>query len=133
VLRLRYAVALALTGLGVWMGLKPEDWQNWLGFSRAAYFVTGQNYALLSGFMPCFVTALGLGTLISGAWHHVNCHADGCPRIVRHKIAGGEYGVCGRHWREINHLPPDHKLTVEHLRDHHHAHLRATGRMQAGP
>lgn len=124
----RYLAGLVLTGLGIWMGLYPADWQNWLGFSRAAYFVLGQNYAFLSGFAPVFVTSLGLGTLVSGAWHHLNCHVSGCPWVVRHKIAGGEYGVCGKHWRQINHLPRDHKFTVAHLRDHHHAHLRATGR-----
>ena len=127
-MKVRYVVGLALVGLGIWMGLKPVDWQNWLGFSQNAYFKWGQNYAWLSGFGPVFVTSLGLGTIISGAWHAVNCHTSGCPRIVRHKIAGGEYGVCGHHWREINHLPRGHRFTVEHLRDHHHAHLRATGR-----
>lgn len=125
----RYLIpGLVLLGLGLWMGFYPADWQNWLGFSHAAYFKTGQNYALLSGFMPCFVTALGLSTLIAGAWHAVNCHTDGCPRIVRHKIAGGEHGVCSRCWRRINHLPPGHKFTIGHLRDHHQAHLKAAGR-----
>lgn len=129
-LRLRYVIGAALTGLGVWMALKPGDWQNWLGFSHSAYFVTGTNYAFYSGIGPMLLTSLGLGTIISGLWHHLNCHTDGCPRLVRHKIAGGEYGVCSRHWKEINGHPADHKFTVAHLREHHHAHLRATGRHQ---
>ena len=130
-LRLRYFAGAALIGLAAWMGLRPADWQNWLGFSHYAYFTGGQSgmvYALYSGVLPCILTTLGLGTIISGLFQHLNCHAAGCPRISRHKIAGGEYGVCGRHWREINHLPADHKFTIGHLREHHHAHLKAAGR-----
>jgi hypothetical protein len=74
--------------MGLWFGLFPADWQNWLGFSRAAYFTLGQNYAFLSGFGPCLITGLGLSTLIVGAWHHVNCHEEGCPRIGRHHVNG---------------------------------------------
>jgi hypothetical protein len=119
---------LIIVGFGLWMGFYPVDWQNWLGFSKDAYFVTGQNYAFLSGLGPCLITGLGLSTLVLGLWHHLNCHTDGCPRIVRHKIANGEYGVCGRHWREINGHTPGEKYTVTHLRDRHREHLRATGR-----
>lgn len=132
-MRLRYFIGAALVALGIWMGLYPTDWTNWLGFSKNAYFVYGTSYAALSGIVPVLVTSIGLVTVISGLWHAVNCHTAGCPRIVRHKIAGGEYGVCSRHWREINHLPADHKFTVEHIRDHHHKHLRATGRMPSEP
>lgn len=128
-MRLRYFVAAALVAVGIWMGLKPTDWQNWLGFSHNAYFVTGVNYALYSGFLPCLLTTIGLSTIIGGLWHHLNCHVDGCPLIVRHKIAGGEYGVCGKHWRVVN-GHGDEPHTVEHIRDHHHRHLRATGRME---
>jgi hypothetical protein len=126
--RLRWFLLLAAAALAVWMGLYPVDWQTWLGFTKAAYFTTGQNYAFYSGFGPMLVTSLGLSTIVAGLFKHLNCHVDSCPRISRHKIAGGEYGVCGRHWREINRQPEDHKFTVAHLRDHHLAHLRATGR-----
>ena len=128
----RYPVGVALVVLGVWIGLKPDAWMNWLGFSHYAYFVggnSGMTYALYSGVLPCMLTTIGLGTIISGLFQHLNCHVHGCPRIVRHKIANGEYGVCSKHWRQINHLPDDHRFTIEHLRDHHHAHLRATGRI----
>lgn len=123
-MRLRYFAILAAAGLAVWIGLYPDDWRNWLGFSKAAYFTNGQNYAFYSGVGPMILTAIGLSTIIGGLWRHVNCHTDGCPRIVRHKIANGEYGVCGRHWREINGHPQDHKFTIEHLREHHRAHGR---------
>jgi hypothetical protein len=129
-MKLRYLAILPVAGLAVWIALYPSDWQFWLGFSRKAYFVTGQNYAFASGVGPMLLTAIGLSTIITGLWRHLNCHTSGCPRIVRHKIANGEYGVCGRHWREINGHPEGHKFTVGHLREHHHAHLRATGRQQ---
>lgn len=133
-MRLRYFVGLALIGLGIWMGLYPTDWMGWFGFSKIAYFQGPSHptdfmaYALFSGVLPCAETAIGLGTIISGLFHTLNCHVSGCPRINRHKVAGGEYGVCSRHWREINHLPRDHKFTIDHLREHHHRHLAATGR-----
>lgn len=129
-MKIRYFAGAALIGLGVWMGLRPVDWETWLGFSHNAYFVTGQSYAFFSGIGPFLITSIGISTIISGLWHHLNCHTDGCPRIVRHKVAGGEYGVCSKHWREINGHPADHKFTIAHLREHHHAHLRATGRME---
>ena len=129
-MRMRY-VAPFLVGLGVWMGLEPSDWQNWLGFSKAAYFSTGQNYALYSGFLPCLLTSIGLSTIIVGLWRHVNCHVDGCPLIARHKVANGEYGVCGKHWRQVNgHGDKPH--TVEHIKAHHDRHLRAAGRAKTG-
>ena len=122
-MRLRYFLLLAVAGLAVWIGLYPGDWQTWLGFTRYDYFTAGQNYAFYSGIGPMLLTAVGLSTIIAGLFKHLNCHTAGCFRIVRHKIAGGEYGVCGRHWREINGHPADHKFTVEHLRERHRAHL----------
>lgn len=124
----RAAVVLALAGLVLWVSLYPDNWENWLGFSRYDYFTAGTNYAFTSGPGPMILTAVGLGSIIGGLWHHLNCHTVGCPRIVRHKIAGGEYGVCGLHWRQIHGQPRGHKMSVEHLREHHHAHLRAAGR-----
>lgn len=124
----RVAVVLILLGLALWMSLYPVDWQTWLGFSKYDYFVAGQNYAFTSGPGPMIETGIGLSTIIGGLWHHLNCHTAGCPWIVRHKIAGGEYGVCSYHWRQINGQPSGHKLTIEHLREHHHRHLRDTGR-----
>lgn len=130
ILRLRYFLGAALIALGIWMWLRPKSWENWLGFSHQAYFVTGEQYALYSGFLPCLLTTIGLSTIIAGLFRHLNCHVDGCPRITRHKIANGEYGVCGKHWREVNGHAPDHKFTIAHLREHHQAHLKATGRAQ---
>lgn len=129
-IRLRYAALVTAASLGIWIGLYPVDWQNWLGFSHNAYFTWGQNYAFTSGPGPMMETGIGLSTIIGGLWHHLNCHTAGCPRIVRHKIAGGEYGVCGRHWRQISGHGEKHRFTIEHLRDRHEAHLRSGGRTQ---
>lgn len=126
-MKLRYVLLLLAGGLAVWIGLYPSDWQNWLGFSKAAYFTNGQNYAFASGIGPMLLTTLGMSTIISTMFRSLNCHVSGCPRLVKHKIANGEYGVCRKHWHEINGHPADHKFTVEHLRTHHHAHLRAMG------
>lgn len=123
----RLAAGLALLGTGLWMTFWPQNWQNWLGFSKYDYFTAGTNYALYSGFLPVFLTSLGLSTIIGGLWHHLNCHTAGCPWVVRHKIAGGEYGVCSRCWRKVSGHPPGHKFTIEHLRERHLAHLKATG------
>lgn len=129
-LRLRYFLGAALIAFGIWVSLKPRDWQNWLGFSHQAYFVTGQSYAFFSGPLGPILTALGLGTIISTLLRHLNCHVEGCPRLNRHKVAHGEYGVCGRHWREIEGHARDHKFTVEHIRERHHRHLKATGQVR---
>lgn len=126
-LRLRWVLLLVAAGMAIWIGLYPSDWQFWLGFSKAAYFTTGQNYALFSGFGAMAMTGLGLASVVITLIRHLNCHVDGCPRISRHKIADGEYGVCGRHWRQVNDHPDDHRYTVEHLRERHRAHRERRG------
>lgn len=124
----RLAAALIVLSLLAWMIALPDDWENWLGFSRYDYFTAGTNYAFASGPGPMILTASLGSTVIAGLWHHLNCHTAGCPRIVRHKISGGEYGVCARCWRQIHGVPAGHKFTIEHLRAHHQAHLKASGR-----
>jgi hypothetical protein len=113
-------VLLILSGFALWMGFFPVDWQNWLGFSHYAYFEGGQNYAFTSGPGPMLITAVGLSTIIAGAWHHINCHVDGCMMIGRYPLAGGQYKVCRRHH-------PDDKvrrkgLTLHHIHEAHRAH-----------
>lgn len=123
-LRLRWVLLLAAAGLAAWIALYPSDWQFWLGFDRKAYFVTGSNYAFFSGFGAMAMTGLGLSTVAITLIRHLNCHVAGCPRISKHKIAGGEYGVCGKHWRIVNGHPDGHKYTVGHIRERHRLHLR---------
>ena len=55
---------------------------------------TPWTYQLESGFIPA-LTVLSLVTFLAGAWHHVNCHQDGCWRIGKHKVDGSPW--CGKH------------------------------------
>lgn len=52
-------------------------------------------YDFVSGSGPMLVTALFSATVVTGAWHHVNCHEPGCYRLGRHKIDGTPW--CNRH------------------------------------
>lgn len=89
------AAAGLLAGLVCWIALFPQDWRNWLGFSKAAYFTNGQNYAFYSGIGPMLLTSIGMSTIIGGLWHAHNCHADGCWNIGRHRINGSPW--CNTH------------------------------------
>ncbi len=109
------AVLLAAAAFVTSLILLFPDWQNWLGFSRAAYFTNGQNYAFFSGIGPCLITAAGLSTLITGTWHALNCRAGGCLRIGHYPDSRG-VKWCWRHH-------PDHagqRPTTELLHKLHH-------------
>jgi hypothetical protein len=56
---------------------------------------TSDNYAAWSGSVPALFTLVGLSTIITGLWHHVNCHEPGCLRIGKHKVSGTPW--CSRH------------------------------------
>jgi hypothetical protein len=91
-------VLVLLAGFVTSLVLLPADWQNWLGFSRAAYFTNGQNYAFYSGIGPMLLTAsLGSGVLVT-MWHSLNCHKEGCWRVSRHKVNGSPW--CNLHHEE---------------------------------
>jgi hypothetical protein len=113
------AILLIVGGLALWMGLYPTDWTNWLGFSRADYFVHGQNYAFASGPGPMFLTAAGMSTIIIGLWHSINCHEEGCYRIGRHKINGTPW--CNwhhdnaRHHRSLEEIMEEQVLLLREL------------------
>lgn len=79
------------------------------------------NYDFVSGVGPMIVTTLGFSTLITGAWHALNCHADGCMRIGRFHVAGGQYKVCGKHHKHVTGQPS--KLTADVLKAAHELHL----------
>jgi hypothetical protein len=99
--------AIALGAWAVWIGLFPQDWQNWLGFSNQA---TGQ-YAFASGPGPMMLTAAGMGSIITGLWHAHNCHVDGCWSIGRHKINGTPY--CNTHHEDARHEKTAEQLLSE--------------------
>ncbi|MDQ2873980.1 MAG: hypothetical protein M3Y33_03850 [Actinomycetota bacterium] len=61
-----------------------------------------QEYDFVSGVGPMIITAvLGAGALAS-LWHVLNCHQQGCARIARFHVAGGQYKVCRRHHPELS-------------------------------
>lgn len=49
---------------------------------------TSDNYAAWSGSVPALFTLVGLSTIVTGLWTHVNCHEPGCVRIGKHKVDG---------------------------------------------
>lgn len=100
--------ALVVVGLGLWMGLKPTDWQTWLGFSKVDYFQLGTNYAFASGPGPMILTAVGMSTIIASLWRAHNCHQEGCYRIGRHKVNGTP-------WCNVHHESARHEKTTEQL------------------
>lgn len=113
-------ILLAVAGFIAWIALYPDDWRNWLGFSKAAYFQDGQNYAFYSGIGPMLITAIGLSTLIAGAWRHFNCHVDGCPRIARFHVDGTTFKVCKFHHPED--AVREGKVTHHHIIMAHRRH-----------
>lgn len=79
---------------------------------------TSDNYAAWSGSVPALATILGMSTLITGAWHHLNCHDPGCFYLGRYPDSRG-VKWCWRHH-------PDHhgqKPTTEFLHALHHEHV----------
>jgi hypothetical protein len=81
---------------------------------------SSKNYATVSGIGPVIVSALGFSSLGVAAWHHLNCHIDGCKRIGTHRLAGGKYLVCGRCLKDAGSEPES--LTIEHVHEAHIAH-----------
>jgi len=97
------AISIALTGVAtlfvagaLWL-TKLLDVQHALGMDTQ----TTKAYASVSGTLPMVVTTLGFSGLLVTAWHHLNCHQDGCPRPGRFPVVGGKYKVCRRHRDEI--------------------------------
>jgi hypothetical protein len=80
---------------------------------------TSDNYAAWSGSVPAIATILGMSTLITGLWHHINCRAPGCLLVGHYPDSRG-VKWCGRHH-------PDHKgqrPTMEMLHRLHHEHVK---------
>ena len=83
-----------------------------------------KNYDSVSGYLPIIVTTMGFSGLLVTAWHHLNCHKDGCWRLARYPVAGGKYKVCKIHNPDI---AVQEGLTDKHLYDAHLKH-EATSR-----
>lgn len=80
------------------------------------------NYDFSSGSGPMFIAALGFSGLAGGFWHHVNCHQEGCLKIGRFPVAGGQFRTCRKHH-------PDPKvqaggITAQHLKIAHENHTQ---------
>jgi hypothetical protein len=93
---LKRLVLWAVLLTGVWsVFTHPWGWLYGIGVHPyPASSSTPWTYQLLSGFVPA-LTVVSLATLLGGAWHHVNCHAEGCWRIGKHKVDGSPW--CSRH------------------------------------
>lgn len=76
---------------------------------------TAATYQLWSGFIPA-LTVLGLSTLIIGAWHHLDCHTNGCLRLARAPVEGTPWKTCWRHH-------PTGKPTHAHILEAHRQHI----------
>jgi hypothetical protein len=73
--------------LGVVIGLLVAYWlkvMHVLGWDGQ----TSDYYAAWSSSVPAIFTLIGLSTIITGLWTHVNCHESGCWRIGKHKVSG---------------------------------------------
>jgi hypothetical protein len=91
-MRLRWLTVLALATLMVALICAYDrDVLHFLGWDGQ----TSDNYAAWSGSVPALFTLVGMSTLITGMWSHVNCHEPGCWRIGKHKVSGTPW--CSAH------------------------------------
>jgi hypothetical protein len=74
--------------------------QRWLTVHTGSENTPGSppNYNFFSGSgsdLGEVTLVVAVVSFVLGAWHHVNCHESGCPRIGRHKVDGTPW--CNRH------------------------------------
>jgi len=86
-----FAAAFAVFIAG-WVGLFLIS--HHFGFENQA---TPQ-YGFTSGVGPMYLAAIGYSTLVTGLWHTLNCHQDGCWKIGRHKVDGTPW--CNTHHQD---------------------------------
>jgi hypothetical protein len=96
VLRWLPLAGLFILGLAVFTGawILIFEVVNHYGFDSQ---VTPQ-YGFSSGVGPMILTAMLGSTIITGIWHSLNCHKEGCWRISRHKVKGSPW--CNGHHEE---------------------------------
>lgn len=112
-------IGVVLLSIGVIAALWPRGFVHFFGIDTQQ----SDNYDFFSGPGPVFVTILlGSGALFT-LWSHLNCHVDGCPRIGKFPLAGGQYKVCRQHLPEGHPAhPAKGELTAELIHRHHHEH-----------
>lgn len=104
----RLAVGLGLLAAAGWaMAAYERGFAHFLGIDTQQ----SQNYDFVSGVGPMFLTAIGMTTIITGLWHGLNCHQEGCWRIGKHKVNGTPW--CSRH----QHLARPQRTAEELLQD----------------
>jgi hypothetical protein len=100
--------------------LPSERWGHVGGFWHSLLHLLGIDdesghwYAWWSGAGSDVGELAILGGII-GAWHKVNCHVKGCPRIGRHHVDGTTYVVCRHHHPEDK---PTHHDVLAAYRQH---------------
>jgi hypothetical protein len=72
---------------------------------------SSDNYAAWSGSVPALFTLVGLSTIISGIWHGLNCHEQGCWRYGRHRVNGSPW--CNHHQDNARPERTEHELLEE--------------------
>lgn len=110
-MRSKLLITLALSALAAAVALcvlHQRGFTHFLGIDTQA----SDNYDFTSGIGPMLLTAVSMTTLISGMFRHANCHVDGCWRLARYPVAGGQFRVCRRHH-------PDETIRTRHV-DHYH-------------
>lgn len=68
----------------------------------------GDGYNFWSGFgsdLGELTLVAGIVSLVLMAWHHFDCHADGCPRLTWHVHADHGHPVCKRHHPDGGNAP----------------------------
>lgn len=107
-MRLRWLAALALAVVAIALiSVYDRTALHFLGWDGQ----TSDNYAAWSGSVPALFTLVGLSTIISGLWSHVNCHHEGCWRLGKHKVSGSPW--CGRHHGNARPERSEHELLEE--------------------
>lgn len=107
-MKARWLAALALAALAVALiSVYDRDMLHFLGWDGQA----SDNYAAWSGSVPAVFTLVGLSTIITGLWAHVNCHEPGCYLIGKHKVSGTPW--CSRHEGNARPERTEHELLEE--------------------
>lgn len=107
-MRLRWLSAVALAAVAVALVIAYDrDLLHFLGWDGQS----SDNYAAWSGSVPALFTLVGMSTLITGLWAHVNCHQPGCYFIGKHKVSGTPW--CSRHEANARPERPERELLEE--------------------
>jgi hypothetical protein len=97
---LRVLLPLALTGLLAFIVVRHAQFWWWCEVHLGIHSEAPPYYAFWSGFgsdLGEYLIVWGIFHGLYMHWRFINCHEPWCPRILRHRSAGGIYGYCTRH------------------------------------